>query len=175
MVKKKSEPFKRTVLKIAFNVKTELSDILSIEGCRKVEKCMERIAITRALLDTWGIPGHTSRVKIDAGTINFNKDEYRWEAKTPRIPKKYLILYDKIISRMRKQKKSVEEIKAELTAKIPPHEYKVIAIRGTKIIKPSRERQNQINEARRVRERRRKEEGRPVTHYTLRDRVIGFR
>lgn len=160
-----------------FPVEVSKSDIVNgIEGCRDVAKCMERVSITRSLFDRFGVLPHDSKVRIDAGKIRWCMDGYRWSADTPKIPRKWLILFDKLIHALRRKKTPLPEIERQVLAAVPPHNYTVEGVRGTKIIPFSRERKDQINKARRKREAERRDRGdRSVTRYTLRQRVVGFR
>ena len=99
--------------------------------CRDPHRCMERVAIQRAL-DLLVGEGMVERLRMDGAQIKCNYDGYRWAGTTPKTAKKKLIDFDR--------KKHVD-----------PHHYTVILFRGTKILKHSAERQEQINRARRAR------------------------
>ena len=99
--------------------------------CRDPHRCMERVAIQRALESLLG-EGKVERLRLDGAQIKFNYDGYRWAATTPKTAKKKLIEFDH-------------------NRPVGPHHYKVIVIRGTKIQKANPQRQEQINRARRAR------------------------
>jgi hypothetical protein len=113
-----------------FNVKVCREDI-EVGKCRDPHRCMEKVAIARALTEEFG-ENKVERLRIDGAQIKFNLNGYRWHATTPKKAKRCLIAFD---------------------AKRPvaPHQYAVTAIKGTKIQKISAERQDQINRARRAR------------------------
>lgn len=100
-------------------------------ACRDPHRCMEKLAIFRALTAMLG-EGQFDRLRLDGAQIKFNYHGYRWAATTPKTAKISLIKFD--------AKKPVE-----------PHRYTVIAIKGTRIQKLSAERQHQINLARKAR------------------------
>lgn len=121
--------------------------------CRNPHSCMEKLAIFRALNEMVG-EGKVDRLRIDGAQIKFNYNGYRWRATTPKTAKINLIKFD--------AKKPVE-----------PHRYTVTAIKGTRILKISAERQHQVNLARTAR----KEAGTPDkqrTGQSLHQRVIGL-
>jgi hypothetical protein len=127
---------------------------------------MHKIAIERELrnLDP---KGGDHKVRIDAGDIRFNFQGYRYRAHVPRVAKLALIQFDK----ERKTRARAERQGAKFVSKVEPHRYRVEAVKGAKIQPFTRERQEQINEAR----RRRVAEGRPDKQkYDLRYRVEGL-
>lgn len=122
--------------------------------CRLASKCMEKLANAEALIALFPNETGNFHVRVDAGHIRFNADGYRWIASTPKIAKYNLIEFDR-------------------KRPVSPHSYKVTAQKMSKIVPISRERQAQINEAR----RRRSAAGIPDKKYTkqtLRQRVVGF-
>jgi hypothetical protein len=122
-------------------------------ACRDPHRCMEKLAIFRALTEMLG-EGKVDRLRIDGAQIKFNYNGYRWHATTPKKAKISLIAFD--------AKKSVA-----------PHRYTVTAIKGTKIQKVSAERQHQVNLARQAR----KDAGTPDkqrTGHSLHQRVVGL-
>jgi hypothetical protein len=165
---------KRLIYELAIDVSTTLIDILGGE-CRLADKCMEKVAITRAIQKHLGVHPHESKVRIDGSWIMCCIKGWRYKAPPPKMAKKWLIKYDQVLSDCRRKRLSHEETERVLVAEIPPHDYKLTLVRTTKIIPLTQARKDQINAARRRRETQRKAEGRPVTHYTLRKRVIGLR
>jgi hypothetical protein len=151
---------KKTIITMKYKVNTTQRDIDDGE-CRSTIKCMERIANIRATTEYLGLDRakiNALHMKVDAGTIRFNYDGYRWEAKTPRKAKDALIVYDD-------PKKGKAFVK--------PHRYTVVAHRTSKVVPFTRERQDQINAAR---ERRRKA-GKPDRTYVghnIHERVVGY-
>jgi len=123
--------------------------------CRLAMQCMEKVAIARTLMNQYhGKNDAELRVRVDAGHIRFNLRGQRWVADTPKVARTSLIRFD--------EKKPVG-----------PHSYFVSARRVGAIVKRSRERQDQINAARRVRIRA----GLPDKVYarnTLRKRIVGY-
>jgi hypothetical protein len=94
---------------------------------------------------------------VDGKFIKFNYGRYRWRATTPNTAKNSMLDFDN----------------PKRHHLVKPHRYTVNAVRGTKITPFTRERQDQVNEARRVRiaeGRRDKDYGRRTTH----QRVIGM-
>jgi hypothetical protein len=114
----------------SFDVKVCSKDI-EVGQCRDPHRCMEKVAIARALTEMLG-EGKVDRLRIDGAQIKFNYDGYRWHATTPKKAKINLIKFD--------AKKPVA-----------PHQYAVTAIKGTRIMKISAERQHQVNLARKAR------------------------
>jgi hypothetical protein len=129
--------------------------------CGRTDRCMEKLAITRALiahlkLDNKPDDIRRLRVKVDGANIKFNYGGYRWKAPTPLAAKNAMIKFDR-----------------EERARIKPHRYVVHAVRGSKIVPFTRERQDQINEAR----QRRIAEGRADKDYgkrTVHMRVVAM-
>jgi hypothetical protein len=116
---------------------------------------MEKVAIARTLMTKFrGKSDAELRVRVDAGHIRFNLRGCRWVADTPKIARNSLIRFDR--------KEGVK-----------PHSYTVVARKIATIKKIPRERQDQVNTARRARIRA----GQPDKVYgrkTLRKRVVGF-
>jgi hypothetical protein len=145
---------KNTILKL--RVETTQHDIE--EGkCRLATKCMEKLAVTSALVRQLKIPPEdiaSLHVRVDAGHIKFNYRGFRWLADTPSRVKDWLIRFDR-------------------GETVRPHVYSIAARRTTEVIPFTKERQEQINLARQKRIR----EGRPDRNYTdpsIHQRVIGF-
>jgi hypothetical protein len=151
---------------------TTVADILEgIDGCRDASKCMERVSITRALLEKYDVSPHETRVRIDAGHTKFNFKGYRWQADTSKVQKNALIRFDDLITKLKRQRVPAEKIEKMVLDAIPDHSWKFKAMKGTKIIPPTKARQEQVNQRR----RERIAAGEKPKHYTLRKRVIGFR
>lgn len=118
------------IVTFSFGVKVCSKDIEEGE-CRDPHRCMEKLAIFRALTEMLG-EGKVERLRLDGAQIKFNYNGYRWHATTPKKAKVSLITFD--------AKKPVA-----------PHQYTVTAIKGTRIQKQSAERQHQVNLARKAR------------------------
>ena len=134
--------------------------------CGLSAKCMHKVAIERALrsLDP---KGGDHRTKVDGGKIKFNLNGYRWEAMSPKVVKMTLIKFD----RERKARAKAERAGLKFESKVEPVTYRVEAIRKNKVEPFTRERQEQINEAR----RRRVAAGKPdKKKYDLRYRIEGM-
>jgi hypothetical protein len=138
-----------------------------IEGkCGLISKCPARIALERTLrnLDP---KGGDHRVKIDGGNVSFNLQGYRWRGLAPKELKRPLIQYDK----ERVARERAERLERQFESKVKPFTFTVEAHKGAKILPFTRERQEQINEAR----RKRVAEGKPDNRkYDLRYRVEGL-
>jgi len=137
-----------------FRVNVNQSDIDAGE-CRLASQCMEKVAIARTLMNEHrGRSDAELRVRVDGGHIRFNLRGCYWKADTPKVAKAALIRFD--------HKQPVE-----------PHSY-IVEARNVGKIKPiARERQDQVNAARRARIRA----GQPDKVYqrlTLRKRIVGF-
>jgi hypothetical protein len=126
--------------------------------CGVATRCMEKLAVTRALIDQLGIKSDKVprlHVRVDGGHIRFNYNGHRWDADTPRAARNALIKFD--------QDKRL----------VTPHKYVVHATKGPKVQKMTEDRMEQINEAR----ARRVREGRPDKVYsdpTIHRRVVGY-
>jgi hypothetical protein len=131
------------------------ADDIAKGECRIPSKCMEKVAIARSMIEKFGnLTDAQLHVRVDAGHINLNWEGYRRVADTPKIAKASLIRFD--------QKKPVA-----------PHSYTLHFRRTTKVVKVSRDRQDQINERRRVRA----SNGAPdkvANRLTLHRRVVGY-
>lgn len=122
-------------------------------ACRDPHRCMEKLAIFRALTELLG-KDKFSRLRLDGAQIKFNYNGHRWHATTPKTAKKSLIAFD-------------------MKRPVAPHRYTVIAIKGTRIQKLSAERQHQINLARNARVAAGTPDKRP-TGKSIHQRVIGL-
>jgi hypothetical protein len=144
----------RRIETFKFKVDVTKADIENGE-CRIATQCMEKVAIARTLMNEFrGKSDAELRVRIDAGHIKFNLRGCRWIADTPKIASYSLQKFDR----------------KEL---VKPHSYVVVARKAGTIKKVSRDRQNQVNAARRARIRA----GQPDKIYarkSLRKRVVGF-
>jgi hypothetical protein len=155
----------KTIETLALKVNVILRDINEGE-CGLPGKCMEKIAIERALRNI-DPKGGDHKVRIDAGIIKFNLAGHRWTATTPKRPKRALLQFDK----EEKARKRAEKLGEKFVSKVQPHTWTLEATKGSKILAFTAERQKQVNEAR----RRRAEEGRPDrTSYDLHKRVVGL-
>jgi len=155
----KIETRKRTKTTMKLKVIVTQSDVL--EGrCGLANKCMEQVAVVRALMVRHKIydPIEVRKlnVRVDGASIKYNLGGWRWEAKTPLVAKRALIDFDDKNFHL-----------------IQPHEYVLIAERTTKIYPMTPERQAQVNEARRVRVAEGREP-KTVKQRTLHQRVIGM-
>jgi hypothetical protein len=134
--------------------------------CGLISKCMGRIALERALrnLDP---KGGDHKVKIDGGNVSFVLQGHRWRGFAPKELKCPLIQFDK----ERKARERAERLGLPFVTKVKPFTFTVEAHKGAKIQPFTRERQEQVNEAR----RKRAAEGRPdKRNYDLRYRVEGL-
>jgi hypothetical protein len=142
-----------TTTRIRINVTPD--DIASSE-CRLPSRCMEKVAVIRALKDQFKLSDRAFgklHVRVDAGHIKFNLGGHRWSAPTPKIAKAALIDFDR--------KRTVK-----------PHAFTIEAVQGDKVVPMTVERMQQINEARKARIRA----GKPDKDYEkdrIRLRVIG--
>lgn len=133
-------------------------DICDGKACDPLH-CMHKVAITRAIAKQFNLPEDEYRklhVKVANTGIRFNLNGYRWSAIMPNRAMNNLILFD-------------DQEKRHL---VKPHSYTITATRGSKVIPFTRERQEQINAARRERARA----GRPDKTYTaptIRQRIVG--
>lgn len=149
---------RRQVTTLKIRVETKQEDIDEGE-CKLITKCMEKIAIARALTSQLGLkkPEEISKlhVRVDGGHIKFNYNGYRWVANTPTKAKNALIRFDRDKSLVR------------------PHSFTIVAARTTKVLPFTNERREQVNQARADRARR----GVPDKVYeapTIHRRVVGY-
>lgn len=148
---------RRHITTLKVRVETKQEDIDEGE-CKLITKCMEKIAIARALTNQLELkPDEVTKlhVRVDGGHIKFNYDGYRWEANTPTKAKNALIRFDRDKSLVR------------------PHTFTIIATRTNKVLPFTDERRDQINKARAERAKR----GMPDKAYstpTIHERVVGY-
>ena len=135
---------------LKFKVQVKTSDIEEGE-CRKPSKCMEKLAVERALKELFPHEKQNHRVRVNAGFTTFNAGGYRWRALQHRIAKAALIQFDK-------------------KHPVDPHSYTLQAQREAKLVQATPTRRRQINAAR----KRRIAAGRPDKRYTMHDRVVGY-
>jgi hypothetical protein len=134
--------------------------------CGLISKCMHKIAIERELRRR-DARGGDHRVRVDGSIVRFNLHGHRFEAILPKMPKKNLLQFDK----ERKARERAEKKGETFASKVHPHKYRIEATKGRAIVPLTRERQDQINAAR----RRRIESGKPdKPKYDLRYRVEGL-
>jgi len=143
-------------------IERDISDGL----CGLPGKCMEKIAIERALREL-DPKGGDHKVRIDSGICKFKLRGYQWSATPPKIAKNSLIRFDG----EEKARNRARKLGEKFESKVKPHQYKLHAVKGNKIVPMTPERQKQINDAR----RRRIEAGQPDrASYNLRKRVAGL-
>lgn len=154
----------RKVHTIKFKANTNGNDIKEGE-CGKPGKCMVRVAVERKLriLDP-SMPNHHTRV--DAGHIRFNYRGHRYSADTHRNARAALFEFDKEEKARAKAKRE----KREFVSAIQPFDFVVLATRGAKLEKTTRQRKDNINAAR----KRRQAAGQKPKKYTLHKRVVGY-
>lgn len=157
----------RTKTVQTINIRVEVIQRDIDEGaCGLIGKCMEKVAIERALrkIDPKGGDHH---VRIDSGIVRFNLNGYRWRGITPKLPKRSLIQFDK----ERKARVKAENAGIKFVSKVKPHSYRMEAERLNKIVPFTRERMEQVYAAR----ANRAAEGRPDKRkYDLKYRVEGL-
>jgi hypothetical protein len=107
----------------------ELDKAINADGFCEPKKCWHFVAIS-FLMDRLD-PGENHRVRIDGGHVKINYRGWRYVADTPRHVKRSLMLFD-----------------AKRYQEVYIRQYTLRFRRSTKIIPPSRERQDQINAAR---------------------------
>lgn len=98
--------------------------------CRDPAKCMEKVAIARALqkID----PGKDHKVRIEAGVVKFNLWGWRWRGWTPQVARASLLQFDSEEKvRLRAQKNG----EIFISQVIEPHKYRLVAERTTEIVK----------------------------------------
>jgi len=134
--------------------------------CGLISKCMHKVAIERELRRR-DPRGGDHRVRVDGSVVRFNLHGHRYEAILPKTPKKNLIQFD----HERRPRERAEKKGETFKSKVQPHKYRIEATKGRAIVPFTRERQDQINAAR----RRRVDAGRPdKAKYDLRFRVQGL-
>jgi hypothetical protein len=150
---------------LSFRVHVQQRDI-DDGKCMLVAKCMHKVAVERALRDL-DPKGGDHKVRIDAQICKFNFQGYRYHALVPKPAKLNLLQFDK----ERKARARADRDGVKFVSKVRPHSYRLEAQKGTKIQPFTRERQEQVNEAR----RRRVAAGKPdKPKYDLRYRVEGL-
>jgi hypothetical protein len=155
----------KTIEQFKLHVNVTSKDIHEGE-CRSPTRCMEKVAIERALRDI-DSKGGDHRVRVDGGQIKFNLGGFKYSAITPKPAKSALIQFD----REERAKNKAQKAGMAFVSKVKPHGYNLECTKGSKIILLTPDRQKQINEAR----RRRIAAGHPdKTRYTLHQRVIGM-
>jgi hypothetical protein len=157
---------KKKIEMLAFPVDTTAEDKANGKRCDP-HACMYKVSITRGLHALF--PNENHRVRIDAGHITFIHDSHHYQAKTPRL----------VASNLKKLDASLRCRDCKRLAGFCPrhntsaHTWKCEAVKGhkVKVYRPhTRERQDQINAARRARVAA----GKPDRIYRLRQRVVGF-
>ena len=133
--------------------------------CNLVARCMHKVAIERALrkID----PKNDHKVRCDGSIVRFALNGFRWHGIMPKIAKNNLLQFDK----ERRARDKAEKAGLKFVSKVKSHAYSLEVERGAKIIPFTRERREQVYDAR----RRRAAEGRPdKKKYDLRYRVQGL-
>jgi hypothetical protein len=155
----------RTTRFVPIKVKVLQADI-SDSRCRNANWCMIKVATERALrtLDTESTSNHHTRV--DAGHVRAHIKGFHAKADLPKKGKANLILFDS----EEKARRQAEKDGKLFLSKVKPFGLILNFALGRKVTKFTRERQTQINEAR----RRRTAAGKKERRYTLRQRIIGF-
>jgi hypothetical protein len=134
--------------------------------CMLVSKCMHKVAIERALRNV-DAKGGDHHVRCDGSDIKFNLDGSRWHAIMPKTGKTALLQFDK----ERKARDKAARLGLPFVSKVKPHKYVIECMKKGKIQPMTRDRQEQINAAR----RRRIAEGMPENRrYDLRYRIEGL-
>lgn len=131
----------------------DLNKAIAVNGFCHPKKCWHRMAIY-SLMERLE-PNENHHVRVDAGHIKVNYRGWRYTADTPAHVKRSLMLFDA---------KKYDEVYIR--------EYKLRFRRTTKIIPVTRERQDQINAARKERFAEGKDDRRGYPN--LRKRVTGF-
>ena len=106
----------KEMLTLKIKVSTEKRDV-EAGKCGLPSRCMEKLAITRALweqLKLSGVEVNRLNVRVDGGHIRFNYKGHRWTADTPYKAKNALIRFDR----------------GEM---VEPHRYAIVARRGAKV------------------------------------------
>jgi hypothetical protein len=129
-----------------------LDKAIADDGFCRPDKCWHKVAIAAIVL-AWGETN--SRVHVDAGHVKMIYRGWRYSADTPRHVKRSLILFDK-----------------ELYDQVQIREYQLRFRRMTKVIPLTQKRRDQVNAARREREKNGTPDKR--NYPNLRKRVVGF-
>jgi hypothetical protein len=155
----------KTIETIRLHVEVQNRDIIGGK-CMLISKCMHKVAIERALRNR-DPKGGDHRVRVDGSDVKFNLRGHRWHGNLPRKAKLKLLQFDK----ERNAREKAEREGIDFKSKVEPHGYTLEMVKGGAIQPFTRERQEQINAAR----RRRIAAGKPDNkHYDLRHRVQGL-
>lgn len=155
----------KTIETLTFPVRVQQRDIDNGK-CMLISVCMHKIAIERALRER-DPKGGDHKVRIDGSLCKFNFQGHRYQAIVPRVAKQNLLQFD----HERNARARAERNNTKFVSKVRPHNYRLEGQKGTKIQPFTRERQEQVNEAR----RRRVAAGKPDKRkYDLRYRVEGL-
>jgi hypothetical protein len=138
--------------------------------CLLQARCMYKVATARTLLGLekksgTGLGPNTHHVRVDGQFFRFNFRGYRWKAPTPKLCHRNLLKYD-IWGKSGDRRRGAP-------CPVKPHSFKIKAERTSKIRPISRERQDQVNAAR----RERVAQGLPDKEYkgrTFRQRIAGI-
>lgn len=124
-------------------------------ACGLQYKCMHKIAVARSLEEKFK-GDRVHHVRVSGESVKFNGGGYRWIAALPPRAQRTMQLFDD----------------PETKHLVKPHSYRLVAERKSKVKNATRDRQSQINEARRARIRA----GIPDKEYhhpTVRERITG--
>lgn len=155
----------KTIETIAISVDVRQRDIN--EGkCGLKAHCMHKVAIERTLRNI-DPKGGDHRVRVDNGHVIFNLRGHHWRGDLPKRAGQNLLQFD----HERNARAKAERNGVEFVSKVVPHSYRLEMERRGAIKPLTRERQEQINEAR----RKRIAAGKPdKKKYDLRYRVEGL-
>jgi hypothetical protein len=131
----------------------DLQKSIALGGKCDPARCWHKVAIAGVFIG-WG--EGNSRVRVDAGHVVANFRGWRYRADTPRHVKRSLMLFDR-----------------GLYDQLRCRSYSLRFQRTTRIVKPTAQRQEQINNARQARIKAGSDEARRPYH-NLRKRVEGF-
>ena len=134
--------------------KEHLVKAISMDGFCRPDKCWHYVAINQ-IIELWE-PGVKHHVRVDAGHVRMNYRGWRYTADAPRHVKHSLMLFDK-----------------KLYDRVHVRPYTLRFHRTSKIIKVTKERQEQIETARQKRIKAGTENYIPKP-MSLRQRVEGF-
>lgn len=140
---------------LVFPTKAALDEAIGKNGFCNPKNCWHKVAVETAMSRLEPKVNH--HVRVDAGHVKLNYKGWRYSADTPKFVKTSLMLFDA---------KCYNDVQVKL--------YSLDFRRTTEIIKVSRERQDQINAARRERIAAGTEKSRSGSKPSMRKRVEGF-
>jgi hypothetical protein len=165
----------QTVARLKARIHVTQPDIV-IGECLRKDRCMHKVAIARTLMSQLKIKSDAElRVRVDAGHIRFNWRGWRWCADSPKIVQTTLKRFDGLAHEWSpaQRGRDPEGWRNAVLKVIRPHSYVIIARRMSRIAPVNRERQDQVNAARRARAHAGLPDKRYM-HNTLHQRVVGF-